>query len=58
MDVKFIVKAECRADNINVKRTSSEITKMIELLFDEWCGIKAVVEVSGLIYIGDEQEDE
>ena len=58
MDVKFIVKAECRADNIDVKRTSSEITKMIELLLDEWCGIKAVVKVSGLTYIGDEQENE
>lgn len=55
MDVKFSLKAECRADNIDVKRTTEETVKMIEMLFDEWCGIKAVVEIEGMTYIGENE---
>ena len=57
MDVKFLVNAECIADNIDVKRSAAEITKMLEEVLENWVGIKAVVEVSGLTYLN-ETEDE
>lgn len=53
MDVKFIVKAECRIDSIDRKASSNtEIEKELEQLFEE-IGIKAVVEISGLTYVNE-----
>ena len=53
MDVKFLVKAECRADNIDVRRSAAEITKMLKDVLENWVGVKAVVEVSGLTYLNE-----
>jgi len=53
MDVKFLISAECRADNIDKKRSAEEIEKMIEKLLDGWCGIKAVASVTGLTYVNE-----
>ena len=54
MDVKFIATIECRADDITRRRSSEEIAKTFETLFEEECGIHANVEISGLTYINTE----
>ena len=51
MDVKFIIRAECRADDIDIKRTAGEIKKELESCLYDLLGIRAVVEVSGLTYV-------
>jgi hypothetical protein len=57
MDVKFIATIECRADNIDERRSQEEIKKMFETLFEEYCGIYANVEVSGLTYINTDNSE-
>lgn len=54
MDVKFILRAECRADNIDIQRSPKETAKMITSLLKDWCGINAVVEVTDMTYIGED----
>lgn len=56
MDVKFVVKADCRADNIDKIRTAEETAKMITILLKDWCGVIANVEVTGMTYIGGDGE--
>ena len=56
MDVKFILRAECRADNIDKKRTAEETAEMITNLLEDWCGIKANVEVTDMTYIHESEE--
>ena len=55
MDVKFLLKAECRADDIDKKSTTEEIESALEQVLDDCCGIKAVVKVEGLTYTNEEQ---
>ena len=49
MNVKFSVKAECCANDIEIKLTADELARKLEELID-YSGIKSVVEVSGLTY--------
>lgn len=58
MNVYFTVKANCRADNIDTKRTAEETAKMITMLLEDWCGVIANVEVTGMTYIGEDGEAE
>lgn len=53
MDIKFLLKAECRADDIDVKASVEEIEDELEQILDDY-GIKAVVEVEGLTYLEDD----
>lgn len=57
MDVKFILKAECRLDNIDHKADSNtKLAKELEQLFED-IGMKAVVEISGLTYINEAENE-
>lgn len=55
MDVKFLLKAECRVDDIEKKATTEEIESELEQILDDYCDIKAVVKVEGLTYTNEEQ---
>lgn len=55
MDVKFIMNAEIRIDNVVVKHSAKDIAKKLEYLFAD-AGITANIEVSGLTYINEVEE--
>ena len=58
MDVKFVATIECRADNIDKRRSQEEIAKTLETLFEEECGIHANVKISGLTYLRREKGED
>ena len=53
MDVMFLLKAECRVDDIDIKASAEEIEDQFEQMFDD-CDIKAVVKIEGLTYLKNE----
>ena len=58
MDVKFIMTAECRVDDIDCKPPAEDIARELENILNEECGIKAVIEISGLTYVGEKGQEE
>jgi hypothetical protein len=58
MDVKFLLKAECRADDIDKKATTEELERALERMLDDYCGIKAVVIVEGMTYVNEAERRE
>ena len=55
MDVKFLLKAECRVDGVDKKVTPEELESALEQMLDYYCDIKAVAKVEGMTYTNEEQ---
>ena len=58
MDVKFLLKAECRVDGVDKKVTPEELESALEQMLDYYCDIKAIVKIEGMTYVNAEERRE